>query len=213
MQKMPDVHSLGWEDPLEKEMATHSNILAWRIPWTEEPGGLQSMGSQRVRHNWASQHCCSLKGLNCVWWLKVWAREAGRPVREENPQSKWPSLRECFFFIYIYICLFVFFGYAGSWFPYSKSSVSVAMWRIFNCSMWTVSCGLCSLVPWPGTEHRPPALGVWRFSHWTTREVPLESVVSWRPLYLSLTSLFSGQLKRCPSWEEPPDRQAGRFTS
>ena len=48
------VQSLGWEDLLEKEMATHSNILAWRIPWTEEPGGLQSMGSQRVRHDWAT---------------------------------------------------------------------------------------------------------------------------------------------------------------
>ena len=44
------VRSLGWEDPLEKGMATHSSILAWRIPRTEEPGGLQSMGSQRVRH-------------------------------------------------------------------------------------------------------------------------------------------------------------------
>ena len=43
--------SLGQEDPLEKETATHSNILAWRIPWMEEPGGLQSMGSQRVRHD------------------------------------------------------------------------------------------------------------------------------------------------------------------
>ena len=42
------VRSLGWEDPLEKEMATHSSILAWRIPWTEEPGRLQSTGSQRV---------------------------------------------------------------------------------------------------------------------------------------------------------------------
>ena len=45
------VQSLGWEDPLEKEMATHSSILAWEIPWTEEPGGLQSMGSQKVRHD------------------------------------------------------------------------------------------------------------------------------------------------------------------
>ena len=44
------VQSLGWEDPLEEDMATHSSILAWRIPWTEEPGGLQSMGLQRVRH-------------------------------------------------------------------------------------------------------------------------------------------------------------------
>ena len=45
------VQSLGWEDPLKKEMATHSSILVWRIPWTEEPVELQSMGSQRVRHN------------------------------------------------------------------------------------------------------------------------------------------------------------------
>ena len=45
------VHSLGWEDPLEKGMATHSSILAWRITWTEEPGRLQSIGSQRVRHD------------------------------------------------------------------------------------------------------------------------------------------------------------------
>ena len=43
------VQSLGWDDPLEKEMATHSSTLTWRIPWTEEPGRLQSMGSQRVR--------------------------------------------------------------------------------------------------------------------------------------------------------------------
>ena len=43
------IQSLGWEDPLEKGMATSSSILAWRIPWTEEPGRLQSMGSQRVR--------------------------------------------------------------------------------------------------------------------------------------------------------------------
>jgi len=45
------VRSLGQEDPLEKGMATHSSILAWRIPWIEEPGGLQSIGSQRVGHN------------------------------------------------------------------------------------------------------------------------------------------------------------------
>ena len=44
------VQSLGWEDPLEKEMATHSSTLAWKIPWSEEPGRLQSMGSQRVGH-------------------------------------------------------------------------------------------------------------------------------------------------------------------
>ena len=63
----------GWEDPLEKETAIHSSILAWRIPWTEEPGRLQSTGSQRVGHDWAtslsgnsggqrSLACCSSRG-------------------------------------------------------------------------------------------------------------------------------------------------------
>ena len=47
------VRSLGWEDPLEEGMETHSSILAWRIPWTEEPGGLQPIESQRVRHDWS----------------------------------------------------------------------------------------------------------------------------------------------------------------
>ena len=55
------VQSLGQEDPLEKEMVTHYSILAWRIPWTEEPGGLQSTGLQGVGHNWAtSLHFTSL---------------------------------------------------------------------------------------------------------------------------------------------------------
>ena len=52
MQEMR-IQSLGWEDPLEKEMATHSSILAWEISWTEEPGKLQSMESQRVVRDWA----------------------------------------------------------------------------------------------------------------------------------------------------------------
>ena len=57
MQEMQEmrVGSLGWEDSLEQEMATHSSILVWRIPWTEEPIELQSMGSQRVRHNWGTK--------------------------------------------------------------------------------------------------------------------------------------------------------------
>jgi len=50
------VWSLDQEDPLEKEMATHSSILAWKIPWTEEPGKLQSMGPQKVRHDWVTKH-------------------------------------------------------------------------------------------------------------------------------------------------------------
>ena len=49
------VRALGQEDPLEKGMATHSSILTWRIPWTEEPGGLQSVGPQTVGHDWATE--------------------------------------------------------------------------------------------------------------------------------------------------------------
>ena len=60
------VWSLGWEDPLEKEMATYSNILAWKIPWTEEHGGLQSIGSQEVRHNWA----CTQTSVSMILKLK-----------------------------------------------------------------------------------------------------------------------------------------------
>ena len=57
VKNLPDVQetwvwSLGWEDPLEKRMATHCSILSWRIPWRQEPGGLQFMGSQRVRDDW-----------------------------------------------------------------------------------------------------------------------------------------------------------------
>ena len=59
VKNLPEMHetwvwSLGWEDPLEKGMATDSNILAWRITWTEKPGGRQFMGSQRVRQDWAT---------------------------------------------------------------------------------------------------------------------------------------------------------------
>ena len=50
------VQFLGQEDPLEEEMATHSSILAWKVPWIEKPGGLQSTESKRVRHDWATEH-------------------------------------------------------------------------------------------------------------------------------------------------------------
>ena len=63
--------SLSHEDPLEKEMATHSNILAWRILWSEEPGGLQSLGSQRVRHNWATNTFTLLKKMY-RWKIITW---------------------------------------------------------------------------------------------------------------------------------------------
>ena len=66
------VRSLDWEEPLEKGMTTHSSILAWRIPWTEDPGGLQSLGSQTVKHNWVINTFADCRGwpspsLNCLF--------------------------------------------------------------------------------------------------------------------------------------------------
>ena len=65
------VQSPGWEDPLEKEMATHSSTLSWRMPWMEELGRLQSMGSQRVIHGWATS-LCTLQSVD-ILLLLAWA--------------------------------------------------------------------------------------------------------------------------------------------
>ena len=82
------VRSLGWEDPLEKDLAAHSRILAWRIPWTEEPGGLQSMGSQRVGHNWlTNNNYCSQS--SAPWILCV------QPTYSREFPSKQVSLNLC----------------------------------------------------------------------------------------------------------------------
>ena len=70
------IRSLGWEDPLEEEMATRSRILAWSIPWTEEPGGLQSVGSQRVRHDWSDLARCTPEFPP---WLRSWKTKSHNP--------------------------------------------------------------------------------------------------------------------------------------
>ena len=108
------VPSLGQKGPLEKEMAPHSSILVWEIPWRQEPGGLQPMGSQRVRHNWVTEHThiraiSELDGL-VTWQLKINRRakiiSKGNQIRElinefskarvhqvnslfETPSSRW----------------------------------------------------------------------------------------------------------------------------
>ena len=79
------VRSLGQEDPLEKEMATHSSILAWRIPWTEELGGLQSTGSQRVGHDWETS-----------LYLKITAREATVYIKHKKTIALTVIPREIF---------------------------------------------------------------------------------------------------------------------
>ena len=82
------VRSLGGEDPLENEMATHSSILAWRITWTEKPGGLQSIGSQRVGHDWMSNK--RNKHLPCQSLLELLGI---------NEQNKGPYPHETYIFM------------------------------------------------------------------------------------------------------------------
>ena len=86
------VWSLGWEDPLEKEMTIHSSILNWQIPWTEEPGRLQSMGSQRVRHNWMTSLSLSvdaglveLLSLPCILTARASQGDPGICLVTEPP--------------------------------------------------------------------------------------------------------------------------------
>ena len=88
------VRSLGWEDPLEKEIVTHSSILAWRIPWTEEPGRLQSTGSQRVGHDWAtSPHFKSSGETRCLnTW--VWVISAPTLWAVTYNEMSWASITE-----------------------------------------------------------------------------------------------------------------------
>ena len=81
------VQSLGEEDPLEKGTATHSSILALEIPWTEEPGGLQSMGSQRVRQDWLTNT------LTLFSVLGILQRMPYRSIRKrDSPVQKWTSV-------------------------------------------------------------------------------------------------------------------------
>ena len=62
----------GWEDPLEEKMATHSSILAWEIPWTEEPGGLQSLGLWKSGHDSATKQQQQVSWCSSVWVYSVW---------------------------------------------------------------------------------------------------------------------------------------------
>ena len=79
------VWSLGQEDPLKKEMVVHSIILTWRIPWTEEPGGLKSMGSQRVRHDWPT---------NTFTFNELWEREDIKAIlfKITSKRIKYPGI-------------------------------------------------------------------------------------------------------------------------
>ena len=131
------VQSLGQEDPREEGMATHFSILAWRIPWTDVPGGLQSMGLQRVGHNWATWHTC-IQGqalpvllhseVKCltytVWYIVgVWRLSAGW-------MNAWVVVeKSCFFLLTLIRGIHVGLSNPALWAPYLLH-------------VWSI-CGLC----------------------------------------------------------------------
>ena len=83
------VQSLGWKDLLEKEMSTHSSILAWKIPWMEEPGRLQSMGSQRVGHDWATSFSLPFLSANTDSYTELNQQKLPWPRKRD---FRWGSL-------------------------------------------------------------------------------------------------------------------------
>ena len=92
------VQSLDWEDPLEKEMATYSSILAWRIPWIEEPGRLQSTGSQRVGHDWGTSLSLSQRTLYLV---QVFMDQKAKEVC-------FCVYTDPYIYVYIYVCMYIY---------------------------------------------------------------------------------------------------------
>ena len=115
------VQSLGREDALEEGPATHSSILAWRIPWTVEPGGLQSMGEQRVWHDWATKQrtcvkqramgtCWTVQGAQpgALWWTRGVGGEAGSRRRGYlYVYIRYVYVYITYRYIYVYMCVCV----------------------------------------------------------------------------------------------------------
>ena len=133
------VRSLGWEDPLEKEIATHSSILAWRIPWTEEPGGLQSTGLQRVRLKQLSTYVTP--STSCV---------SGR-----NPFTFVSSSLEFFFFKYLPLSISVKMIFVN----YSEQSLVCVRYCGSVCSTKNAVClGRAFLTT--GSDSPEPALPI-----------------------------------------------------
>ena len=101
------VQSLGWEDPLEKEMATHTSILAWRIPWTEEPGGLPSIGSQRVRQKTNTLYFSGLSQTAMIFMGKTNRAWQAWGRKESDRLSDFHSVIKIIIIIIIIIAAFL----------------------------------------------------------------------------------------------------------
>ena len=127
------VQALGWEDTLEKEMATHSSTLAWKIPWTEEPGRLQSMVSQTVRHDWVTSRT--------LYSLKVWVLWFG-PFGLAKLCIGWD-------FCWSFVCLFVFPLMGKAEWGGNPVSWWFGLYFCVVCCLYEVSCTVCCLY-WSG---------------------------------------------------------------
>ena len=145
------VWSLGWEDPLGKETATHSNILAWEIPWMEEPGRLQSVGSQRDRHNWATEQ--TQQQLHTIHVSITWEL-----ISNTNSQAA-PQIN-CICVVRPGICDLT--SSLGDSYPHWNLSISVENSRFPDIS------------PWEGAEIHP-----YEIESRKVQEEPTKQIIVW----------------------------------
>ena len=146
------VWSLGQEDNLEKEMATHSSILAWEIPWTEEPGGLQLMGSQRVSHDWATKHITTTTAAKLLQSYPTLCD----PIDGSPTDSPIPGILQ---------------ARTLEWGAISFSNA----WKWKNI-VKSLSCVRLLATPRTAAHQAPPSMGFSRQEYWSG--VPLPSLVS-----------------------------------
>ena len=163
------VQSLGWEDPLEKEMAPHSSFLAWKISWTEEPGGLQSMGSQRVRHNWVTNTYS--KNVSLILQGPVQELLLELPMPSQQAFLRAPRIpcvhsysctRWCFFFCFFFLPLSL---------SLHQDTADTLILRVRM--LRAVLCSACLYIP--GFKKRE-SLALWYMLSWSAAVVCLFSV-------------------------------------
>ena len=138
------VWSLGQEDPLEEDMATHSNILAWRIPWAQEPGGLQSIGLQRVTHNWSNlalTWCRNRKGLpteGCLLYSvpSLGCRLKGWVQFFKNHHSEYMTYPlSCIDKLNFSVSLHMWGSYKFTWYMCKHAQLCLTLCSTMDCSL------------------------------------------------------------------------------
>ena len=171
------VRSLGLEVALEKEMATHSYILAWRISWTQEPGGLRSMGLQRVRYDWVTNK--QEETLKCFPWWGTRGDFLLRDLFLGKKTLEWNVLADLFFEFGLnwqgwYVCIFKrLYETESIWALKRKHTSSFKPRGILAAAAAKLlqSCRLCAN-PETAAHQAPPSLGFSRQEHWSGLPFP-----------------------------------------